>query len=582
MKKCKRLMAIMTAALIAMSVCAFTACGGKNGDEGDKVTAIVLNKEEITIEAGASFTLTATVYPESAKNKNVTWSSDDTDCATVDENGVVTAKADAEDMSCLITATSVENNEITETCGVIVIAPKGDPITKTAKLQAGTEEKTNTFTVYTGSAHAVELKGFTVLGSTALPLKDFNGTLSVINNAIAINGSVTAMYGEAEMVFPVLNKITFKNQKLQIKLYVNNGTSDFDLGTYEFTKEEAASFGIDTTKPYIITAASDAAGNTIELWSNNTVKGTLQGLDWSALGLGIVKLNTPVTFETTWTKGTESANKSITIAAPADKVSVSVTVFGQTSTKEESLTLSAQTKPSGLYITVTGTPDEGDPTVFGPIVIGYKEANETLELNIEYVKVTEAAWNPAKLEAGKLKMTVGDKLDLNTLVTLTPAENTLLSLASVAPKAGTTDIVTIDKTTVTAAKAGEVTLTAKVDDIELDLTIVVEDLKNPYENPVAFDAAKTFTASGLATSEITFNADGTCHCEINAFGQMYVSDGFYTLEKDGNVISGIKYTFSDATVNEWSGGGSESAYDVTAGEGGKLTYTAGEAVYAEQ
>ena len=579
MKKFKWLMAIMTTALIAASVCAFAACSDK---DVDKVTAIVLNEEEVTLEAGKSFTLTATVYPENAKNKKVTWSSDDTDCATVDENGVVTAKADAEDMSCMITATSVENNEITETCGVIVIAPKGDPITKTAKLQAGTEEKTNTFTVYTGSTHAVELKGFTVLGSTALPLKDFNGTLSVINNAIAINGSVTAMYGEAEMVFPVLNKITFKNQKLQIKLYVNNGESDFDLGTYEFTKEEAAFFGIDTTKPYILTSSSDAAGNTIELWSDNKIKGTLKGVDWSAVGLGIISLNTPVTFETTWIKGTESANKSITIAAPAGKVSISMTTIFGSSTTEVALSLVAQTKPSGLYITVTGTPDKGDPTVFGPIVIGYKDANENLELNIEYVKVTQAAWDSAKLEDGKLKMTVGDKLDLNTIVSLIPTENTLLSLASVAPKEGTTDIVTIDKTTVTAAKAGTVTLTAKVDDIEIELTVAVEDLKNPYENPISFDTAKTFTASGMATSKITFNADGTCHCEINAFGQLYVSDGFYTLEKEGNTISGIKYTFSDATVNEWAGGGSESAYSVTAGEGGKLMYTAGEAVYTEQ
>ncbi|MBQ7258010.1 MAG: Ig-like domain-containing protein, partial [Abditibacteriota bacterium] len=58
-----------------------------------KVTRVTLNKTSITLNKGKSTTLTATVSPDNAKNKNVTWSSSDTAIATVSSTGKVTAKA---------------------------------------------------------------------------------------------------------------------------------------------------------------------------------------------------------------------------------------------------------------------------------------------------------------------------------------------------------------------------------------------------------------------------------------------------------------------------------------------------------
>lgn len=57
------------------------------------VTGVSLNKSAITLKAGTQETLTATVAPSNATNKNVTWSSSNTSIATVSDNGVVTAKA---------------------------------------------------------------------------------------------------------------------------------------------------------------------------------------------------------------------------------------------------------------------------------------------------------------------------------------------------------------------------------------------------------------------------------------------------------------------------------------------------------
>lgn len=54
------------------------------------VTGVKLNESEKSIQVGDSFTLTATVLPEDARDKTVTWSSDKESVATV-KDGVVTA-----------------------------------------------------------------------------------------------------------------------------------------------------------------------------------------------------------------------------------------------------------------------------------------------------------------------------------------------------------------------------------------------------------------------------------------------------------------------------------------------------------
>lgn len=55
-----------------------------------KVTKVELDKSSLTLEVGESSTLTTTITPDNATNKNVTWNSDNENVATV-ENGTVTA-----------------------------------------------------------------------------------------------------------------------------------------------------------------------------------------------------------------------------------------------------------------------------------------------------------------------------------------------------------------------------------------------------------------------------------------------------------------------------------------------------------
>ncbi len=80
------------------------------------VTSVQLNETAKTILKDEEFTLTATVLPADATNKAVTWSSDKSDIATVDENGKVKGVGFGK---ATITATTQDDNK-TATCEVTV------------------------------------------------------------------------------------------------------------------------------------------------------------------------------------------------------------------------------------------------------------------------------------------------------------------------------------------------------------------------------------------------------------------------------------------------------------------------------
>ena len=81
------------------------------------VSQITLNKAETSISVGNSETLSATVAPENAANKALTWASSDEDVATVAPDGTVTAvKAGA----ATITATATDGSGKSAVCKVTV------------------------------------------------------------------------------------------------------------------------------------------------------------------------------------------------------------------------------------------------------------------------------------------------------------------------------------------------------------------------------------------------------------------------------------------------------------------------------
>ncbi len=91
------------------------------------VTEVKLDKTTAEMKVGDTLTLTATVTPDNATNKKVTWKSDKTDIADVDANGKVTAKAKG---TATITVTTEDGGK-TAKCVVTVDekAPETVPVT---------------------------------------------------------------------------------------------------------------------------------------------------------------------------------------------------------------------------------------------------------------------------------------------------------------------------------------------------------------------------------------------------------------------------------------------------------------------
>ena len=88
------------------------------------VSQITLNKAETSISVGNSETLSATVAPENAANKALTWASSDEDVATVAPDGTVTAvKAGA----ATITATAADGSGKSAVCKVTVTGDTTPP-----------------------------------------------------------------------------------------------------------------------------------------------------------------------------------------------------------------------------------------------------------------------------------------------------------------------------------------------------------------------------------------------------------------------------------------------------------------------
>lgn len=106
--------ALLPSLMVLLSFCLlFTSCKEKETDVS--VTGVTLSQTTLTLEVGKTATLTATVAPGDATNKEVTWTSSNASIATVNA-GKVTAIAAG---SATITVTTKDGSK-TATCAVTV------------------------------------------------------------------------------------------------------------------------------------------------------------------------------------------------------------------------------------------------------------------------------------------------------------------------------------------------------------------------------------------------------------------------------------------------------------------------------
>ncbi|MDE6491374.1 MAG: Ig-like domain-containing protein, partial [Muribaculaceae bacterium] len=193
--------------------------------------SIKLNKTEATLKATETISLEATIAPETTTDKSVTWSSSDTNIATVDDNGVVTAVAVGK---ATITATTA--NGLTATCeitvaetpasGIVIdkdaLGITGDDLkmrvgdTKTINVTvepATTTDKSVSFTSSAPSIASVDANGKVValaLGETTITITAKSGISTTIKVTVVATPAASITLNKTEATLKATETVSLE------------------------------------------------------------------------------------------------------------------------------------------------------------------------------------------------------------------------------------------------------------------------------------------------------------------------------------------------------------------------------------
>ncbi len=140
---------VMTSSIMGIKTVEVVVSEAKDGGESG-ATEINLNKSDVNLVEGTSEKIIATVVPDDEENKTLKWSSSDENVATVDKNGVISAKGEG---SCVITVSTL--NDVSRTINVKVIKMKIPVITASDNILSGRWHKASYVLKFSGSEENV-------------------------------------------------------------------------------------------------------------------------------------------------------------------------------------------------------------------------------------------------------------------------------------------------------------------------------------------------------------------------------------------------------------------------------------------
>ena len=270
------------------------------------VEEISFNKTSVSLKAGETVTLTATVKPDDATDKTVTWSTSDATVATV-SNGVVTAKKVG---TATITAKAGDKSA---TCEITVVSTPVTAVTlnKTSvSLKAG-ETVTLTATVKPDDATD---KTVTWGSSDESVAKVENGIVTAIGKGLS---TITAKAGDTSATCMVTVSVPVENVTLnKTELVLQKGQEEVLVA---------------------LVSPDDATDKTIN-WSSSNV--SVVRVDQN----GAVAAEGAGTAVITASAGTKSATCTITVTIPVESISLNMTE--RTIKVNETVLLKAEINPS--------------------------------------------------------------------------------------------------------------------------------------------------------------------------------------------------------------------------------------------
>ncbi|MBQ7117065.1 MAG: Ig-like domain-containing protein [Clostridia bacterium] len=444
-------------------------------------TSVSLSKTALSLRVGSSTnsseTLIATVNPDTATNKNVSWTSSDTKVATVDSDGKVTAVAGG---TATITCTT-KSGGAKATCRVTV----SEDATSIRITNAPTSK------LYKEQKYQlkIEFNSATVTNKTVVWTSSNSGAVSVDRNTgmltargANLSSTITATYTTYDGRILTAQCTVFTEPKVE----VTGVTLNMSKKTV-YTKVGSTVYLYETVSP-------DNASDKTVAWSTSNAK-------VASVSNGTVTANAPgkAKIQVKTTDGEKTDYCEIYVVGPIELYSTSVQVpVGSTS----ALILAASSNPSDMPITWTSSDTKVATVDANGMVKGIKAGT-----------VTVTASTPNNLYRATCKVNVvipvtGVKINYSSL-TVPKGEKRSVT-ATVSPANATdqrvtwtagSSVISVSSTgQVEGKRVGSTTLTVTTNDgryvdvIDVDVIQPVTSLSFEYSS-ITLDAGKKKTLS---------------------------------------------------------------------------------------
>ena len=414
------------------------------------VTSITLDKTSLALTEQETFQLTATVKPDNATDKTVTWSTSNAAIATVSNNGLVTAVAEG---SATITAKAGDK---TATCTVTVAKKVIDvsSITLSNTSIALTEQETFQLSATVNPSNATDKTVTWSSSNTAVATVSNNGLVTAVKEGSA---TITAKAGDKTATCTV----TVSKKVIPVTSVSLNKTS------LALTEQE--SFQLSAT-----VSPDNASDKTVTWSSSNTAVATVSN---NGLVTAVKEGSATITAKA----GDKTATCAVTISKKVIPVtSVTLNKTSLALTEQETFQLSASVSPdnatdktvtwSSSNTAVATVSQDGLVTAIavGSATItataGEKKATCTVTVNRRVVPATSITLDYDNIEIAKGKM-------VTLHATVLPEDTTD---KTVSWKSSNTSVATVNNNgNVTAIKAGTATITASIGSLSASCVVKV-------------------------------------------------------------------------------------------------------------
>ena len=225
------------------------------------VSSVTLNKTSLELAVGGSEQLSATVLPENATDKSVTWTSSDKKVATVDANGnvkaisagtaTIMAKSGDVTTSCEVTVYTVPASSVTLNKSTLELAIGGSEQLSATVLPENTTDKSVTWASSDNSIATVDTNGNVTAVSVG------SGTITVSCGEVTANCEVTVITIAASSVTldkSTLELIVGSSDKLTATVSPANTTDK----SVKWTSSDASVVAVNASGRIVAKAAGTA------------------------------------------------------------------------------------------------------------------------------------------------------------------------------------------------------------------------------------------------------------------------------------------------------------------------------------